>query len=58
MNFKMKNIIPIALSLVIHFSALAQEHNMPMPKEPVKEKKMDMDNKKKNHESNKIKNKY
>ena len=54
----MKNIIPIALSLVIHFSALAQEHNMPMPKEPVKEKKMDMDNKKKNHESNKIKNKY
>ncbi len=43
----MKIIIPMALSLALHFSASAQEHNMPMPKkEPSKEKKMDMDTKK------------
>ena len=28
----MKIIIPMALSLALHFSASAQEHNMPMPK--------------------------
>jgi CopA family copper-resistance protein len=39
----MKIIIPIAFSLVLHFSASAQEHNMPMPKkEPSNENKMDM----------------
>ena len=37
----MKIIILIVFSLTIHFSASAQEHDMSMPKESVKEKKLD-----------------
>jgi CopA family copper-resistance protein len=46
---KMKKILSIILSLTVHFGVSAQEHNhnMPMPpKEPSKEKKMDMNTKK------------
>ena len=42
----MKIIILIAISLATHLFAYAQEHNMPMPKEPSKEKKKEMETKK------------